>query len=130
MGGFVMSEQKKQYTNEEYLKIKEYLEKNYPPLEEYREEDELMQKIEELEETGLSFAMGDLTTMSVMTSLPPTERVLVTINEMAKIIGMGHNSIRNLVRKNPDAAYVHRVRTRVYIKREMFIDTVLKQTEL
>lgn len=130
MGGFVMSEQKKQYTNEEYLKIKEYLEKNYPPLEEYREEDELMQKIEELEETGLSFAMGDLTTMSVMTSLPPTERVLVTINEMAKIIGMGHNSIRNLVRKNPDAAYVHRVRSRVYIKRQMFIDIVLRQTEL
>ena len=125
-----MSEQKKQYTNEEYLKIKEYLEKNYPPLEEYREEDELMQKIEELEETGLSFAMGDLTTMSVMTSLPPTERVLVTINEMAKIIGMGHNSIRNLVRKNPDAAYVHRVRSRVYIKRQMFIDIVLRQTEL
>ena len=125
-----MSEQKKQYTNEEYLKIKEYLEKNYPPLEEYREEDELMQKIEELEETGLSFAMGDLTTMSVMTSLPPTERVLVTINEMAKIIGMGHNSIRNLVRNNPDAAYVHRVRSRVYIKRQMFIDIVLRQTEL
>lgn len=68
--------------------------------------------------------------MSVMTSLPATERVLVTINEMAKIIGMGHNSIRRLVRKNPDAAYVHRVRSRVYIKREMFIDIVLKQTEL
>lgn len=129
MGGFIMSEQKKQYTNEEYLKIKEYLEKNYPPLEEDREEDELMQKMDELEEKGFNFN-NQGATMSVMTSLPATERVLVTINEMAKIIGMGHNSIRSLVRKNPDAAYVHRVRSRVYIKREMFIDIVLKQTEL
>lgn len=129
MGGFIMSEQKKQYTNEEYLKIKEYLEKNYPPLEEDREEDELMQKMDELEEKGFNFN-NQGATMSVMTSLPATERVLVTINEMAKIIGMGHNSIRRLVRKNPDAAYVHRVRSRVYIKREMFIDIVLKQTEL
>jgi bisphosphoglycerate-dependent phosphoglycerate mutase len=130
MGGFIMSEQKKQYTNEEYLKIKEYLEKNYPPLEEDREEDELMQKMDELEDK-LGYTLGNgKTTMSVMTNFPATERVFVTINEMAKILGIGHNSIRRLVRENPNADYIFWQGTRAYLKREMFINIILKQSTL
>ena len=118
-----MSEQKI-ISNEDLIKIREYIEKNYQPNEEFREEDELQQKLDELEEKG--FPMGNRgTQMSVMTSLPPEQRVLVTINEMAKIIGMGHNAIREMVRDNPKAKFVYWERSRAYIKREMFIEYIL-----
>lgn len=122
MGGFFMSEQ-------DLIKIREFIEKNYEPQEEYREEDELMQKMDELEESG--FPIGNSgNKMSVMTSLPATERVFVTINEMAKILGIGHNRIRQLVRENPTADYIFTQGTRVYLKREMFINMVLRQSTI
>ena len=118
-----MSEQKI-ISNEDLIKIREYIEKNYQPNEEFREEDELQQKLDELEEKG--FPMGNRgTQMSVMTSLPPEQRVLVTINDMAKIIGIGHNSIREIVRENPKADFVYWEKSRAYLKREKFIEYIL-----
>lgn len=117
-----MSEQKI-ISNEDLIKIREYIEKNYTPNKEYREEDELMQKIEELEASGIKWNGG--ATMSVMTSLPPEQRVLVTINDMAKIIGIGHNSIREIVRENPKADFVYWEKSRAYLKREKFIEYIL-----
>ena len=120
-----MSEQKI-ISNEDLIKIREYIEKNYKPNEEYREEDELQQKLDELEEKG--FSMGNRgTQMSEMTSLPPEKRVFVTINEMAKIIGIGHNSIREIVRDNPKAKYIYWEKSRAYLKREMFIEFMLER---
>lgn len=113
---------------EEILQIGEYITKNYQPREEDREEDELMQKIEELEASGIKLNGG--TTMSVMTSLPPMEREMVTINDMAKILGIGHNSIRRLVRDNPDAEYIFTVGNRTYLKREQFIKIMLGQSTI
>ena len=65
-----------------------------------------------------------------MTSLPATERVFVTINDMAKILGIGDKSIRRLVRENPDAEYIYRVGNRTYLKKEMFVDIMLHQSTL
>ena len=116
-------------SEQDLIKIREFIEKNYEPQEEYREEDELMQKMDELEESG--FPIGNSgNKMSVMTSLPATERVFVTINEMAKILGIGHNRIRQLVRENPTADYIFTQGTRVYLKREMFINMVLRQSTI
>lgn len=116
-------------SEQDLLKVKEFIEKNYPPQPEYFEEDELMQKMDELEEAGFPIGKSG-STMSVMTSLPATERVLVTINEMAKILGIGHNTIRRLVRENPTADYIFTQGTRVYLKREMFINIVLGQSTI
>lgn len=113
---------------EEILQIGEYITKNYQPREEDREEDELMQKIEELEASGIKWNGG--ATMSVMTSLPPMEREMVSINDMAKILGIGHNSIRRLVRDNPDADYIFTVGNRTYLKRELFIKIMLGQSTI
>ena len=125
MGGLIVSEHNI-ISNEDLIKIREYIEKNYKPNEEYREEDELQQKLEELEEKG--FPMGNRgTQMSVMTSLPPEKRVFVTINEMAKIIGIGHNSIIEIVRDNPKAKYIYWEKSRAYLKREMFIEFMLER---
>lgn len=126
MGVLTMS--KNLINNEEMLQIGNYITEHYLPREEDREEDELMQKIEELEASGIKLNGG--TTMSVMTSLPPMEREMVTINDMAKILGIGHNSIRRLVRDNPDAEYIFTVGNRTYLKREQFIKIMLGQSTI
>ena len=124
-----MSKQNNLMNEEDLIKIRAYITENYPPLEKDRDEDEIMQQIDELEEKSVLSRPNDAS-LSVMTSLPPAERVLVTINEMAKIIGIGHNSIRRMVRENPDATYIHRIGTRVYIKREIFTKIILEQSTI
>ena len=52
------------------------------------------------------------------------------LNEMAKYLGIGHNRIRRLVKDNPDANYILLRGTRVYLKREMFVETMLKLSRL
>ena len=123
-----MSNQTNLLNEEDVIKIREYITKNYEPREEDREEDELMQKMDELEEKGFNF--GNVGTMSMAANVPVTEKVFLTINEMAKLLGIGHNRIRRLVRDNPDADYILLRGTRVYLKREMFVETMLKLSRL
>ena len=87
-----------------------------------------MQKIEELEEKGFNFGNGG--TMSMAANVPVQDKVFLTINEMAKYLGIGHNRIRRLVKDNPDANYILLRGTRVYLKREMFVETMLKLSRL
>ena len=123
-----MSNQTNLLNEEDVIKIREYITKNYEPREEDREEDELMQKIEELEEKGFNFGNGG--TMSMAANVPVQDKVFLTINEMAKYLGIGHNRIRRLVKDNPDAYYILLRGTRVYLKREMFVETMLKLSRL
>jgi len=123
-----MSNQTNLLNEEDVIKIREYITKNYEPREEDREEDELMQKIEELEEKGFNFGNGG--TMSMAANVPVQDKVFLTINEMAKYLGIGHNRIRRLVKDNPDANYILLRGTRVYLKREMFVETMLKLSRL
>ena len=123
-----MSNQTNFLNEEDVIKIRDYITKNYEPREEDREEDELMQKMDELEEKGFNFGNGG--TMSMAVNVPVTEKVFLTINEMAKLLGIGHNRIRRMVRDNPDADYILMRGTRVYLKREMFVDTMLKLSRL
>lgn len=124
-----MGYEAKSFTDKDLKTIGEYITKNYQPLEKDREEDELQQKIDELEDSG-NLLSNRGTNMSIMTSLPATERVFVTINDMAKILGIGDKSIRRLVRENPDAEYIYRVGNRTYLKKEMFVDIMLHQSTL
>ena len=124
-----MGYEAKSFTDKDLKKIGEYITKNYQPLEKDREEDELQQKIDELEDSG-NLHSNRGTNISIMTSLPATERVFVTINDMAKILGIGDKSIRRLVRENPDAEYIYRVGNRTYLKKEMFVDIMLHQSTL
>jgi len=123
-----MSNQTNLLNEEDVIKIREYITKNYEPREEDREEDELMQKIEELEEKGFNFGNGG--TMSMAANVPVQDKVFLTINEMAKYLGIGHNRIRRLVKDNPDAYYILLRGTRAYLKREMFVETMLKLSRL
>ena len=123
-----MSNQTNLLNEEDVIKIREYITKNYEPREEDREEDELMQKMEELEEKGFNFGNGG--TMSMAVNVPVQDKVFLTINEMAKYLGIGHNRIRRLVKDNPDAKYILLRGTRVYLKREMFVETMLKLSRL
>ena len=123
-----MSNQTNLLNEEDIIKIREYITKNYEPREEDREEDELMQKMEELEEKGFNFGNGG--TMSMAVNVPVQDKVFLTINEMAKYLGIGHNRIRRLVKDNPDANYILLRGTRVYLKREMFVETMLKLSRL
>ena len=58
-------------------------------------------------------------------SVAPTNTTFVTINEMAKIAGIGHNRIRKIVKDNPYAPYIHMAGTRVYLVREMFTEYLI-----
>lgn len=116
------------YSKEELGKIGEYIVANYPADEKYRAEDEEQQRLDVIEDTkrqAMKAQMGGMT-MSMMTSLPAKEREFITINEMAKLMGIGHNYIRQVVRENPTADYIFMVGTRTYLKREMFMDIMKK----
>ncbi len=62
---------------------------------------------------------------TTMSSISPTDTTFVTINEMAKIAGIGHNRIRKIVKDNPYAPYIHMAGTRVYLVREMFTEYLI-----
>lgn len=62
--------------------------------------------------------------------VPITEKPFVTINEMAKIVHIGHNTIRRMVRANPQAEFILWVGTRAYIKRELFNEVLMKQNAI
>lgn len=124
-----MGYEEKSFTDKDLKTIGEYITKNYQPLEKDREEDEIQQEIDELEDSG-HLLPNRGTNMSIMTSLPAKERVFVTINDMAKILGIGDKSIRRLIRENPDADYIYRVGNRTYLKKEMFVDIMLHQSTL
>lgn len=129
MEGVTMGYEEKSFTDKDFKTIGEYITKNYKPLEKDREEDEIQQEIDELEDSGHLLPKRG-TNMSIMTSLPAKERVFVTINDMAKILGIGDKSIRRLIRENPDADYIYRVGNRTYLKKEMFVDIMLHQSTL
>ena len=119
-------------SKENLVKIGEYIATNYPADEKYRAEDEEQQRLDVAEDTRSQFGMGNAggMTMSMAVSLPATQREFVTINQMAGILGIGHNSIRQLVRENPTADYIFMRGTRTYLKREMFIDIMKRQSAI
>lgn len=62
--------------------------------------------------------------------IAPQDKVMLTVEEACGIFGIGENTFRKLVQSRPDADYLLRIGTKVLIKRRLFEDYIMNETEL
>ena len=60
----------------------------------------------------------------------PEHKVMLTIEETCGVFGSGEHTIRKLVQSRPDAEYLFRVGTKTLIKRVLFENYIVQETEL
>ena len=63
-------------------------------------------------------------------TIAPQHKVMLTIEEACGIFGIGENTFRNLIQSRPDADYLLRIGTKVLIKRAVFENYIMNETEL
>ncbi len=62
--------------------------------------------------------------------IAPQHKVMLTVEEACGIFGIGENTFRNLIQSRPDADYLFRIGTKVLIKRAVFENYIINETEL
>ena len=60
----------------------------------------------------------------------PEHKVMLTIEETCGVFGIGEHTIRKLVQSRTDAEYLFRVGTKTLIKRVLFENYIVQETEL
>ena len=63
-------------------------------------------------------------------AVAPERKVMLTIEETCGVFGIGEHTIRKLVKSKPNADYLFRIRTKTLIKRNLFEQYIIGETEL
>lgn len=57
-------------------------------------------------------------------------KVMLTVEEACGIFGIGEHTLRKLIQSKPNADYLLRIGTKTLIKRALFEDYIMQESEL
>lgn len=62
--------------------------------------------------------------------IEPQDKVCLTVEECAGVFGIGDNTLRKLIARDPTAPYLLRIGNKTLFKRKLFEEFINKESEL